>query len=68
MPVGVNASDLDPTWIADAESFTAARGEAAHQSGRVQQRPDASSELARVRKLATGIAPIDKRLLELRHH
>jgi hypothetical protein len=66
MPVGVASNELDPVWLADATSFTEDRGQAAHRSGSLQQVPDPTSELRRVRELAKGLAPVDKRLVALR--
>jgi hypothetical protein len=66
MPVGVASADLDPIWLTDATSFSEDRGQAAHMARRMQQPPDPVAELRRVRELAKGLGPVDKRLLTLR--
>jgi hypothetical protein len=66
MPVGIRASELDPSWLTDAGAFSADRGTAAHQTGRVQQIPDPGSEFNRVRRIAEGLRAIDARLTVLR--
>jgi hypothetical protein len=61
LPIGVAHAKIDPTFLADMESFGALRGQAAHASGRTtaRQAVDPEGEQKRVLGLLPGIAAID---------
>jgi hypothetical protein len=61
LPIGVDHSKLDPTFLADMDSFGALRGAAAHSSSRtsVRQAVDPAEELKRVEALMPGIESVN---------
>lgn len=61
LPIGIAHAKIDPTFLADMESFGALRGQAAHASGRTtaRQAVDPEAEQKRVLALLPGIAAID---------
>lgn len=61
LPIGVAHAKIDPTFLADMESFGALRGQAAHTSGRTtaRQAVDPEVEQKRVLALLPGITAID---------
>lgn len=61
LPIGVNNSKLDPTFLADMNSFGALRGATAHLSSRksVRKAVDPAEELKRVEALMSGIESVD---------
>jgi hypothetical protein len=61
LPIGIAHAKIDPTFLADMESFGALRGQAAHTSGRTtaRQAVDPEGEQKRVLSLLPGIAAID---------
>jgi hypothetical protein len=66
LPVGVDPTTIDPTWLANCNSFGSARGEAAHTSSmRVSQPPNPADEKKRVEELVRGLAAIDNHLSDL---
>lgn len=68
LPVGMESTELDPTLVADLDSFGRSRGEAAHSStsgSRVRQSLDPKDEYRRVLELISGMRAIDHRLDEL---
>jgi hypothetical protein len=66
LPIGVDHTRLDPTFMADVESFGSVRGQAAHtSSGALRQAVDPQQEFKRVMSLLPGIEAIDVQLDEL---
>ncbi|HEY3545161.1 MAG TPA: hypothetical protein VGK17_03615 [Propionicimonas sp.] len=64
-PVGIVATDIDPVWLAEIDSFGKSRGDVAHQSVLTQRPPDPVREKQLVARLVTGIGTVDRRLQEL---
>jgi hypothetical protein len=60
LPVGVQAADLNQTWLATIDSFGRERGLTAHTAGRTQQPPDPASEVQTVNQLLRGLKDIDE--------
>lgn len=62
IPIGVDHSKLDATFLAEIDSFGSLRGMAAHSSSRtsVRQAIDPAEELKRVETLLPGILAIDE--------
>ena len=48
LPLGIELSDIDQTWLSVMESFGSTRGSIAHSSLQVQNRIDRNSELERI--------------------
>jgi len=67
LPIGVDHSAIDPTFLAAIDSFGSLRGIAAHTSSRntVRQALDPAEELKRVEQLMIGIAVIDAQIDDL---
>jgi hypothetical protein len=67
LPVGLEHARLDPTFLANMDSFGKLRGAAAHTSSRrgVQSAADPADEHARVNGLLEGIKVLDGHLDEL---
>ncbi len=65
LPVGIEEKELDEYWLSATTSFGADRGEVAHQSNRVYNRPDPESDYKTVNELLGGLKDIDKKLFEL---
>jgi hypothetical protein len=65
LPVGVQAADLDQTWLATIDSFGQERGLTAHTAGRTQQPPDPASEVQTVSQLIRGLKDVDDLLTKL---
>jgi hypothetical protein len=61
LPIGVDPTKLDPTFLAGIESFGSMRGQTAHTSSQVAIRRavDPKEELNRVESLLPGIEAID---------
>ncbi|PPK75255.1 hypothetical protein B0F87_106102 [Methylobacter tundripaludum] len=61
LPIGVNHSRLDPTFLADMDSFGALRGATAHssRSTSVRQAVDPAEEWKRIEALMSGIESVD---------
>jgi len=61
LPIGVDHTKLDPTFLAEIDSFGSLRGQAAHTSSRpgIRQALDPREELKRVESLLPGIEAID---------
>jgi len=60
LPVGVEKSALDQTWLLTLSSFASARGEVAHRSVRVHQPIDPKTEYETVKlKLLPGLKDLD---------
>jgi hypothetical protein len=67
LPIGIEHSRIDPTFLAEIDSFGSLRGLAAHTSSRpsVRQAVDPEQELKRVDALKPGLEAIDKLIDEL---
>ncbi len=66
LPVGVRESDLDPTWVADMETFGIMRGIVAHVSAKaVKSPPDPVNARNQVQKAVAGLSDIDDLLAKL---
>jgi hypothetical protein len=64
LPIGIEHSSLDPTFLANMDSFGKLRGTAAHTSSRsgVRSAADPADEFNRVLALMEGIKTIDERI------
>ncbi|MBR8072653.1 hypothetical protein KDW23_21930 [Burkholderia cenocepacia] len=62
LPIGIEHTALDPTFLANMDSFGQLRGAAAHTSSRraVRSAADPADEFGRVASLAEGIKAIDE--------
>ncbi|WP_438860322.1 hypothetical protein, partial [Achromobacter spanius] len=58
---GLSAAKLDPTWLADMDSFGASRGLVAHAS-MVRNSIDPANELATVKRLVGPMRVLDGEL------
>jgi hypothetical protein len=67
LPIGIDPTRLDPTFMIEVDSFGSMRGHAAHTSSRagVRRAIDPKEELNRVESLLVGIAAIDEQIDEL---
>ena len=65
LPIGINESEIDETWLATTNSFGSSRGQVAHTSNRVYNAPDPKSEYDTVKEILDGLFEIDDKLLEL---
>jgi hypothetical protein len=63
LPIGIDHNSLDPTFLANMDSFGKLRGAAAHTSSRsgVRSAADPADEFNRVLSLMQGIQVIDER-------
>lgn len=63
VPIGTPVATLDPAFLADCNSFGAARGETAHLSAsRVSTVPDPKTEYETVLRLVAGLRGVDAEL------
>ena len=60
IPTGVRMSDLDPTWLANLDTFGQQRGVIAHTSVSTQQTVDPKTELNAVQQLMIGLKALDE--------
>ncbi|WP_431933326.1 HEPN domain-containing protein [Nonomuraea jabiensis] len=60
MPLGFLEHELDVTWLSILDSWAAARGATAHQTGKIQVKIDPYHELKTVREILAGFRDIDK--------
>lgn len=58
--IGFLASEFDPVWLAELDSFGASRGVVAHTSGRTQTPPDPRSESQTVLAVVSGLRLLDR--------
>lgn len=61
LPLGLSTTKLDPTWLADMDSFGASRGLIAHAS-MVRTSIDPANELATVKRLVGPMRTLDNEL------
>lgn len=68
LPIGVEADELDNSWVADLNSFADARGKAAHTStlNITRQLPDPKDEYTLVQQLLGGFGRLDELLETLK--
>ncbi len=60
LPIGVEASMIDTTWLSDLDTWAHERGDLAHQSsGKVQHKLDPAREYSKVKNLLKGFKTID---------
>ena len=59
-PIGVLDTDLNPTWVAQMDSFGLVRGGWAHASVRTQQPPDPPTQFNAVQHLLVGLLSLDR--------
>jgi hypothetical protein len=64
LPIGYPTSSLDPAWLAQMNSFGAARGEVAHSS-RLQMAFDPKTEFDAVGRILTFLGKVDSDLNKL---
>lgn len=66
LPIGMEASDLDLTWLATLDSWARERGDFAHKSsGKIGNRLDPATEYAQVKSLMGGFKDLDRRVAEI---
>jgi hypothetical protein len=66
IPAGIDPSELDPSWIANLDSFGKSRGEVAHNSKKTTTAIDPKNELDTVTNLLIGLEELDKKIGLLR--
>ncbi|MFI7098438.1 HEPN domain-containing protein [Streptomyces sp. NPDC050161] len=59
MPIGVTEKEMDPVWLSVTETWATARGEVAHNSAKIQVRPDPQKEVKTVKQILSGFRNID---------
>ena len=65
IPTGIDSSALDPSWIANLNSFGSKRGEIAHTSKKPSDAINPQDELRVVRNLIAGLKELDERICML---
>ncbi|BDX37813.1 hypothetical protein CYCD_11680 [Tenuifilaceae bacterium CYCD] len=61
LPIGIELSDLDETWLNIMDSFGSTRGNIAHNSTTVQQQLDRNTEMNRINnQILTEIVRLDE--------
>ena len=68
LPIGINESEINETWLATTNSFGSVRGQVAHTSNRVYNALDPKSEYDTVLEILKGLFEIDNKLFELTNH
>ena len=66
LPIGINESEIDSTWLSTTSSFGQSRGETAHSSNHVYHPPDPKNEFDIVTQILRGLVHIDLKLLRFR--
>lgn len=67
LPIGVEASMIDATWLSSLDTWAHERGDLAHQSsGKVQHKLDPKLEYKKVQKLLTGFKDVDLLISRIR--
>lgn len=64
-PLGIEFEELNNTWLAEMNSFGAARGMFAHSSIKTHQPIDPENELNKVKRLLRGLAKLDRRTMNM---
>jgi hypothetical protein len=67
LPLGLDYTLLDTTWLGVMNSFGENRGKAAHSSFRVYTIPDPVSEHNQILQVRNGLAKLDENLVSLRN-
>lgn len=63
LPIGLEATDLDMTWLASLDAWAQERGDFAHKSsGKIGTRLDPAREYAQVKMLLAGFKDLDGRV------
>jgi hypothetical protein len=62
VPLGVDYSSIDQTWLATIESYGGSRGQVAHASYSVQHQLDRNNELSNLSLVLKGIYKMDIKL------
>jgi hypothetical protein len=65
-PIGLSESRIDPTWLAQMDSFGSNRGAVAHTSGRASNPPDPLTTMTTVNQLLAGLLQLERTLRHLR--
>ena len=66
LPLGIDETDIDQTWLSTTSSFGQSRGHSAHQSMKVYNPPDPKNELGIVNQILEGLSDIDAKLAKFR--
>lgn len=66
LPVGIEKSEIDQTWLNTITSFGKDRGEIAHTTAHVQQPLDPITIKTTIQQITSEIQTIDEKLLKLR--
>lgn len=71
LPAGLPKNTIDSimggSWLQKIDEFGQQRGDIAHQSGRVYQRPDPRDAYATVRLIVRGVRELDNKLLRMQY-
>lgn len=62
VPLGVDYSSIDQTWLSTIESYGSTRGDVAHKSFAVQQPLDKNNELKNLGFVLKGLSKIDLKI------
>lgn len=66
LPIGIEVSDLDLTWLASLDAWAQERGEFAHNSsGKIGIRLDPAKEYSQVKSLMVGFKDLDRRVADV---
>ena len=65
IPLGVDYSSIDPTWLTTIDSYGSSRGQVAHNSFSVQQQLDRNGELNNLGFVLKGIEEMDIKIQKL---
>ncbi|TMP39872.1 HEPN domain-containing protein [Pseudoalteromonas rubra] len=66
LPLGVEISSLDQTWLTNLDSFGTKRGEVAHKAKRAQGSINPKDEFDLVNSLLVGIEELDKKIVRVK--
>lgn len=65
LPVGVDVSELDQTWLTNLDNFGSLRGEIAHKTKGATGVINPKDEYETVKQLVTGLESLDRKILNL---
>jgi len=65
IPLGIDMTDLDQTWLNDLDDFGKKRGDLAHKSKSTQSSIDPKVEYNRISNILEGLKELDKKIYEI---
>lgn len=66
LPIGIDAGDLDISWLSSVDAWAQERGDFAHKSaGKIGTRLDPAKEYAQVKALLVGFKDLDRLVADL---